>query len=108
MNIEYPHTHVTIFTALSCSSAAITFQLDAARTAVRVTDHKRRVREIFLERGMLPGQGGGGNPLLDLWNNNYAVEIFIFAASSLNITNVLRYGGSEIGILSPVRARKPH
>eukprot|EP00904_Undaria_pinnatifida_P002573 jgi/Undpi1/12316/HiC_scaffold_5.g01992.m1 len=70
-------------------TVAITFQLDAARTAVRVTDHKCRVREIFLERGMLPGQGGGGNPLLDLWNNNYAVEIFIFAASSLNITNVL-------------------
>lgn len=75
---------------LLCAPAAFTLQLDAARTAVRVTDHKCRAREVFLERGQFPGQGGGTNPLLDLWNNNYAVEIFYFAASSLEITNILR------------------
>eukprot|EP00904_Undaria_pinnatifida_P002572 jgi/Undpi1/12315/HiC_scaffold_5.g01991.m1 len=70
-------------------TVSLTFQLDAARTAVRVTDHKCRAREIFLERGQLPGTGEGANPLLDLWNNNYAVEIFYFAASSLEITDIL-------------------
>ncbi|CAM9428981.1 unnamed protein product [Laminaria digitata] len=48
-------------------TVAFTLQLDAARTAVRVTDHKCRAREVFLERGQFPGQGGGTNPLLDLW-----------------------------------------
>lgn len=43
-----------------------------------------------MERGQFPEPGGGANPLLDLWNNNYAVEIFYFAASSLDITNALR------------------
>lgn len=33
---------------------------------------------------------GGDNPLLDLWTENYAVEIFYFPASSLEITDVLR------------------
>lgn len=75
---------------LSCAPAAFTFRLDAARTAVRVIDHKCRTREIFLERGQFPHQERDANPLLDLWNNNYAVEIFYFAASSLDITNVLR------------------
>lgn len=68
---------------------AFTFQLDAKRTAIKVTDRKQRARELFLERGQLPSEGGS-NPLLDLFNDNYAVEIFYFPASSLEITNVLR------------------
>ena len=70
--------------------ADFTFQLDSKRTAIKVTDRKQRAREIFLERGQLPSEGGS-NPLLDLYNDNYAVEIFYFPASSLDITNVLRY-----------------
>lgn len=69
----------------------ITFQLDAKRTAIKVTDRKQRAREIFMEKGQLPGEGGGSsNPLLELWQENYAVEIFYFPASSLEITNILR------------------
>eukprot|EP00752_Nemacystus_decipiens_P008514 g7603.t1 len=68
----------------------LTFQLDSKRTAIKVTDRKQRAREIFLERGQLPSEGGS-NPLLDLYNNNYAVEIFYFPASSLEITNVLSH-----------------
>eukprot|EP00903_Cladosiphon_okamuranus_P006469 g6329.t1 len=67
-----------------------TFQLDAKRTAIKVTDRKQRAREIFLERGQLPSEGGP-NPLLDLFNDNYAVEIFYFPASSLEITNILSH-----------------
>eukprot|EP00904_Undaria_pinnatifida_P002571 jgi/Undpi1/12314/HiC_scaffold_5.g01990.m1 len=70
-------------------TVSFTFQLDAARTAVRVTDHKCRARDIFLGHGKLPGTGGSANPLLDLWNDNYAAEIFYFPASSLGISNVL-------------------
>lgn len=70
-------------------TVSLTFQLDDARTAVRVIDHKCRAREIFLERGQSPGQEEGTNPLLELWDANYAVEIFYFAASSLEITDVL-------------------
>ena len=69
--------------------AAYTFQLDDARNAVRVTDLKCRARDSFLEQGQLPRPGGGNNPLMDLWNNNYSVEIYYFAASSLEITSVL-------------------
>lgn len=65
-------------------------QLDDARTAIRVTDRKCRAREIFLEPGQFPEQGGRANPLLDLWNDNYAVEMFFLPASSLDITNILR------------------
>lgn len=44
-----------------------------------------------MEKGQLPGEGeGSSNPLLDLWKENYAVEIFYFPASSLEITNILR------------------
>ncbi|CAM9160347.1 unnamed protein product [Ectocarpus sp. 6 AP-2014] len=67
-----------------------TFQLDSARTAIKVTDRKQRARETFLEKGQLPAEGSS-NPLLDLWNENYAVEIFYFPSSSLEITNVLSH-----------------
>ena len=96
--------------ALSCAApTAYTFQLDGARTPVRVTDLKCRAREVFLEEGQLPrpqaGGGGGRNPLLDLWNDNYAVEIFYFAASSLEITNLSRYtykqGCAKVVLVSP-------
>ncbi|CAM9157892.1 unnamed protein product [Scytosiphon promiscuus] len=73
-------------------TVGITFQLDAKRTAIKVTDRKQRAREIFLEKGQLPGEGeGASNPLLELWKENYAVEIFYFPASSLEITNILSH-----------------
>ncbi|CAN0101125.1 unnamed protein product [Pylaiella littoralis] len=67
-----------------------TFQLDAQRTAIKVTDRKQRASEIFMGKGQLPVEGGD-NPLLDLWEKNYAVEIFYFPASSLEITDVLSH-----------------
>lgn len=68
---------------------AFTLQLDDKRTAIKVTDSKFTAREKFLEVGQLP-KPGGANPLLDLWTKHYAVEIFYFAASSLEITNIAR------------------
>lgn len=85
-----PHRLIYLCALSRASLAAYTFQLDDARTAVRVTDLKCHAREIFLEQGQLPGAKGGSNPLLDLWNDNYAVEIFYFPASSREITSVLR------------------
>lgn len=69
--------------------AAFTLQLDDRRTAVRVTDSKVEAREIFLEKDELP-KPGGLNPLLDLLEKNYAIEIFYFPGSGLDIKHILR------------------
>lgn len=69
--------------------ALLTLQLDDKRTAIKLTDAKFTARENFLEMGELP-KPGGANPLLDLWNEHFAVEIFCFAVSSLEITNIAR------------------
>lgn len=74
-----------IFTALT----AWTLKLDDKLTAVKVTDSKLTAREIFLEQDELP-KPGGPNPLRDLVDKNYAVEIFYFPASSLEITDLTR------------------
>lgn len=70
--------------------AAYTLQLDGDNKAIRVTDSKVRARDLFVGHNQLP-KLGGSNPLKDAWNGGYAVEIFYFPASSLKITNILRY-----------------
>lgn len=70
--------------------AAYTLQLDDDNKAVRVTDSKVVARDLFLGHNELP-KPGGRNPLREAWNCGYAVEMFYFAASSLKITNILRY-----------------
>ncbi|CAM9741720.1 unnamed protein product [Ascophyllum nodosum] len=65
-----------------------TLQLDKDNHAISVTDSKVRAEDLFLGRGQLPA-AGGPNPLLELWNTTFGIEIFYFAASSLEITNVL-------------------
>ena len=69
--------------------ADFTLQLDEDNHAISVTDSKVRANDLFLGRGQLPA-AGGLNPLLELWNTTFGIEIFYFAASSLEITNVLR------------------
>lgn len=71
-------------------AAAYTLQLDDDNKAVRVTDSKLPARDLFLGHNELP-KPGGRNPLREAWNGGYAVEVFYFPASSLKITNILRY-----------------
>ncbi len=71
-------------------NAAYTLQLDRDNKAIRVTDSKLRARDLFIGHNQLP-KPGGSNPLKEAWNGGYAVEIFYFPASSLKITNILRY-----------------
>lgn len=75
-------------------SAEYTLQLDGDVKAVRVTDSKVPARTVFLGQNELP-KPGGKNPLREAWNGNYGVEIFYLPASSLKITNILRYGPLE-------------
>lgn len=77
------------FPAVNVHLPAFTLQLDEDKNAIKITDSKVRARNIFLEKGQLP-KPGGPNPLLDIWNNTYGVEIFYFPSSSLEITNLLR------------------
>lgn len=72
-------------------SAEYTLQLDGDVNAVRVTDSKVPARMLFLDRNELP-KPGGKNPLREAWAGGYATEMFYFPASSLKITNILRYG----------------
>lgn len=73
-----------------CVDAAYTLQLDDDNKAIRVIDSKLPARALFLGHNELP-KPGGPNPLREIWNGGYGVEIFYFAASSLKITNILRY-----------------
>lgn len=70
--------------------AEYTLQLDGDVNAVRVTDSKVPTRMLFLDRNELP-KPGGKNPLREAWAGGYATEMFYFPASSLKITNILRY-----------------
>lgn len=74
-----------------CVSSEYTLQLDGDVNAVRVTDSKVPTRMLFLDRNELP-KPGGKNPLREAWNGGYATEMFYFPASSLKITNILRFG----------------
>ncbi|CAM9726790.1 unnamed protein product, partial [Choristocarpus tenellus] len=65
-----------------------TLQLDAKRTAIKVTNSKVSARDLFLEIDSMPAPGGP-NPLRDLWSSNYAAEVFYLPASSLKITDPL-------------------
>eukprot|EP00904_Undaria_pinnatifida_P008489 jgi/Undpi1/4770/HiC_scaffold_18.g08123.m1 len=65
-----------------------TLQLDGDLSAIRVTDSKVPARTLFLHRDEVP-KAGGTNPLREAWHGGYAVEIFYFPASSLEITNLL-------------------
>lgn len=71
-------------------TAAFTLKLDDNLSAIRVTDAKVEARTLFLGKDVLP-KPGGSNPLREAWHGGYAIEIFYFAASSLNITNIFRY-----------------
>lgn len=87
---KYGAQHAVRFVPACCGyPAAFTLQLDDRRTAVRVIDSKVEARDIFLEKDELP-KPGGLNPLLDLIEKNYAIEIFYFPGSSLDIQNVSR------------------
>lgn len=78
-------------------NTAYTLQLDGDNNAVRVTDSKVSARDLFLGHSELP-KPGGRNPLREAWNGGYAVEIFYFPASSLKITNILRYIYTHLGV----------
>lgn len=83
--------HVTfpMLRPLPTEPTAHTLQLDDKRTAIKVTDSKHTARDTFLPVGQLP-ETAGSNPLLDLWEKHFAIEIFYFAASSLEITDIGR------------------
>lgn len=69
------------------------------RTAVRVTDSKMTARDVFLGKDELPVEGGP-NPLRELYEKNYAIEIFYFAASSLEITELTRCGAFALSFFA--------
>ena len=82
--------HTGLLALMFEHSAEYTLQLDGDTNAIRVTDSKTPARMLFLNRNEIP-KPGGSNPLREAWNGGYAVEIFYWPASSLKITNILRY-----------------
>lgn len=81
--------------------SAYTLQLDDDTHAIRITDSKVRARDVFLGKDELP-KPGGPNPLREMYNKNYGLELFYLPTSSLKITNILRWGSSRCHVRAAI------